>query len=160
MAILRFLTAVGLVFFLPAAGLGQSTFATITGAATDPSGAVTPGVTIEAREINTGYVYRAVTNDSGLYTIGNIREGVFNLKAMKEGFSEFTVDRIVLTALDSDSRMAGHYRLEAVRAHLFEMAGDREAAIACYRAAAGRTASIPERNYLMTKIAKLTADGK
>jgi RNA polymerase sigma factor (sigma-70 family) len=66
----------------------------------------------------------------------------------------------LLTALDSDSRMAGHYRLEAVRAHLFEMAGDREAAIACYRAAAGRTASIPERNYLMTKIAKLTADGK
>jgi RNA polymerase sigma factor (sigma-70 family) len=62
----------------------------------------------------------------------------------------------LLKALDADERMAGHYRLDAVRAHLLEMAGDREAAIARYRAAAGRTTSIPERNYLSTKAARLT----
>ena len=38
---------------------------------------------------------------------------------------------------DSDARLAGHYRLDAVRAHLLEMAGDVDAAIASYRAAAG-----------------------
>lgn len=38
-------------------------------------------------------------------------------------------------------------RLHAVRAHLLEMAGDHEAAIVHYRAAAGKTTSIPERNY-------------
>ena len=48
----------------------------------------------------------------------------------------------LLEALDADERLAGHYRLDAVRAHLLEMAGDREAAIAHYRAAAGRTTSV------------------
>jgi predicted RNA polymerase sigma factor len=60
-----------------------------------------------------------------------------------------------LEALDADSRLAGHYRLDAVRAHLHEMAGHRDAAIACYQAAASRTASVPERNYLLTKAARL-----
>jgi RNA polymerase sigma factor (sigma-70 family) len=62
-----------------------------------------------------------------------------------------------LTALDGDPRLAGHYRLDAVRAHLLEMSGDREHAIAHYRAAAERTTSIPERNYLLTKAARLAA---
>ena len=61
----------------------------------------------------------------------------------------------LLEALDADERLAGHYRLDAVRAHLLEMAGDREAAIAHYRAAAERTTSIPERNYLITQAARL-----
>ena len=54
--------------------------------------------------------------------------------------------------------MTGHYRLDAVRGHLLEMAGNREAAIAHYRAAAARTTSVPERNYLATKAARLAAD--
>ncbi len=63
----------------------------------------------------------------------------------------------LLKALDADGRMAGHYRLDAVRAHLLEMAGDREQAVEHYVAAAERTTSIPERNYLTTKAARLTA---
>jgi RNA polymerase sigma factor (sigma-70 family) len=61
----------------------------------------------------------------------------------------------LLKTLDSDSRLAEHYRLDAVRAHLFEMMGDRGSAVRHYRAAASRTASIPERNYLMTQAARL-----
>ncbi|MGH7526024.1 MAG: RNA polymerase sigma factor, partial [Gemmatimonadales bacterium] len=64
----------------------------------------------------------------------------------------------LLTALDKDTRMAGHYRLDAVRGHLLEMAGDPEGAISHYRAAAGRTTSVPERNYLTAKAARLTAE--
>ena len=63
----------------------------------------------------------------------------------------------LLKALDTDPRMAEHYRLDAVRAHLLEMAGDAERARVHYRAAAERTASIPERNYLITKAARLTS---
>ena len=59
-----------------------------------------------------------------------------------------------LDALDADPRIAGHYRLDAVRAHLFERAGDHARAITHYRAAAERTASMPERNYLLGKAAK------
>jgi RNA polymerase sigma factor (sigma-70 family) len=62
----------------------------------------------------------------------------------------------LLEALDSDARIGGHYRLDAVRAHLLEMAGDPEAAITHYQIAASRTTSIPERNYLITQVARLS----
>jgi len=63
----------------------------------------------------------------------------------------------MIEALDKDARMAGHYRLDAVRAHLYEKAGDIDRAVAHFRAAAERTASIPERDYLLTKIARLAS---
>jgi predicted RNA polymerase sigma factor len=62
----------------------------------------------------------------------------------------------LLKALDADGRLIGHHRVDAVRAHLLERAGDHQAAIAHYRTAAGRTTSIPERNYLMTQAARLS----
>ena len=61
----------------------------------------------------------------------------------------------LLEALDADGGLAGHYRLDAVRAHLLEMAGNHDAAIAHYQAAAARTTNIPERNYLTTKASQL-----
>ena len=61
----------------------------------------------------------------------------------------------LLRALDSDARIAGHHRLDAVRAHLLEMAGDHPGAIAHYRIAASQTTSMPERNYLITQAARL-----
>ena len=66
-----------------------------------------------------------------------------------------------LAVLDSvDARMAGHYRLDAVRAHLLELAGDREGALAHYRAAAARTTSLPEQRHLAKQAARLrSADG-
>jgi RNA polymerase sigma factor (sigma-70 family) len=61
----------------------------------------------------------------------------------------------LLKALDEP--LAGHYRLDAVRAHLLEMAGDAAAAVAHYRAAAARTTNIPEQHYLATQAARLRA---
>jgi predicted RNA polymerase sigma factor len=61
----------------------------------------------------------------------------------------------LLSPLDSDARLAEHHRLDAVRAHLLEMAGDKEAAITHYRMAASRATSLAERNYLMMQAAKL-----
>jgi RNA polymerase sigma factor (sigma-70 family) len=54
----------------------------------------------------------------------------------------------MLAQLDSDARLAEHHRLDAVRAHLLEIAGDVDAARAQYRSAARRTTSLPERRYL------------
>lgn len=62
----------------------------------------------------------------------------------------------LIDALDGDSRIAGHYRLDAVRAHLHERAGDADRAIVHYRAAAERTTSSPERNYLLKKALRLS----
>ena len=64
----------------------------------------------------------------------------------------------LLDGLDRDRRLAGHYRLDAVRGHLLERAGNRAGALAHYRAAAEGTASLPERNYLLTKAARLAAN--
>jgi predicted RNA polymerase sigma factor len=63
----------------------------------------------------------------------------------------------LIEPLGSDPRLASHHRLAAVRAHLYEKAGDPAAAIAHYRAAADLTASTVERNYLMLKAARLEA---
>jgi predicted RNA polymerase sigma factor len=61
-----------------------------------------------------------------------------------------------LAVLDAvDQRLAGHYRLDAVRAHLLEMAGDTEAALAHYRAASARTTNLPEQRYLAIQAARL-----
>jgi predicted RNA polymerase sigma factor len=60
-----------------------------------------------------------------------------------------------LRTLDTNARLAGHYGLDAVRAHLLEMVGAYEIAIKHYRIAASRTTSIPEQNYLMTQAAYL-----
>ena len=67
-----------------------------------------------------------------------------------------------LDALADDPRLAGRHRLPAARAHLHEMAGDRNRAIADYRAAAARTNSLPEQRYLTMRAARLaveTGDG-
>jgi predicted RNA polymerase sigma factor len=60
-----------------------------------------------------------------------------------------------LRDLDGDKRMAGNHRLDAVRAHLLEMAGDHGAAVDHYQLAAARTASLPEREYLLLQAARL-----
>lgn len=60
-----------------------------------------------------------------------------------------------LAALDGDPRMAGHHRLHSARAHLYEMLGDRDRAVEHYRAAAGRTTSLPEQRYLQLRAARL-----
>ena len=63
----------------------------------------------------------------------------------------------LVNALDVAGVLEGHYRLDAVRAHFYEMSGDDARAIESFRAAARRTASIPERDYLEMKAARLAS---
>jgi RNA polymerase sigma factor (sigma-70 family) len=65
----------------------------------------------------------------------------------------------LLATLDGDERVAGHHRLDAVRAHLLEMAGEHRAARESYRTAARRTTSVPERRYLEARASRLAAEG-
>jgi RNA polymerase sigma factor (sigma-70 family) len=63
-----------------------------------------------------------------------------------------------LALLDGlDDRLGDHHRLHAVRAHLLERAGDAQAAIAEFRAAAARTTNLRERQYLTTQAARLAS---
>ncbi|GIH04213.1 RNA polymerase sigma24 factor [Rhizocola hellebori] len=51
--------------------------------------------------------------------------------------------------------LKGHHRLDAVRAHLLELAGDAPAARDAYLLAARRTTSLPERRYLESRAAQV-----
>jgi predicted RNA polymerase sigma factor len=57
---------------------------------------------------------------------------------------------------EAEPALAGHHRVDAVRAHLLDMTGDREAARASYALAARRTLSHPEQRYLESRAAQLT----
>jgi RNA polymerase sigma factor (sigma-70 family) len=60
-----------------------------------------------------------------------------------------------LAVAERDPALARHYRLNAVRAHLLELAGEPEAARTEYLTAAERTTSIPEQRYLASRGARL-----
>jgi RNA polymerase sigma factor (sigma-70 family) len=62
----------------------------------------------------------------------------------------------LLAELDADQRMTGGHQLPAVRAHLLEMAGERDAARDAYLAAAARTTNLPQQRYLQARAARLT----
>ncbi len=65
----------------------------------------------------------------------------------------------ILDGLDGGGRGLGdHYRLHAARAHLLELAGDRQGAVSEFTYAAARTTNLRERNYLTTKAAQVAAN--
>ncbi len=62
-----------------------------------------------------------------------------------------------LGELARDPRLAQHYRLQAVKGHLLERAGELAAAMSCYRRAASLTMSTAERDYLINRVARIEA---
>ena len=98
---------------------------------------------------------------------------ILALYGLLEGMTDnpiVTLNRAVATAMadgpsaglvvleEVEERLAGHYRLDAVRAHLLEMAGDPTGAVEHYRAAAKRTTNLPEQRYLATQAARLNSE--
>ena len=93
--------------------------------------------------------------------------GLYGLLEQMTGNPVVTLNRAVavsivhgpsagLALLDTlDERLRGHYRLDAVRAHLFERAGDTQTALEHYRAAASRTTNLAEQRYLGGQAARL-----
>jgi RNA polymerase sigma factor (sigma-70 family) len=62
----------------------------------------------------------------------------------------------LLATLDADKNLSESHRLDAVRAHLYERAGEPERARGLYEAAARRTTSLPEQRYLQAKADAIT----
>lgn len=60
-----------------------------------------------------------------------------------------------LGAAGADPALAGHHRVDAVRAHLLDLAGDHEAARAAFGLAARATLSVPEQRYLQSRAAQI-----
>jgi hypothetical protein len=78
---------------------GQTTFATITGTVTDPNGAVIPNATVEATHAGSNYRYSAVSNEAGIYTLGQLRDGAYVIRAKSGGFKESVIQDVQLPPL-------------------------------------------------------------
>jgi hypothetical protein len=78
----------------------QTTFATITGTVLDASGSTVPNATVTVTSLETNQKSGGQSNDSGSYTIPQLREGTYTLTAKAAGFQEFTAEKIVLAARD------------------------------------------------------------
>lgn len=78
----------------------QTTFATITGTVTDPSGLLLVGAHVQAIQLDSGYKYDAQTNEMGVYTLANLREGAYNLTITAGGFRDSQIKDVQLVARD------------------------------------------------------------
>lgn len=79
------------VLALPMCLLGQTADGTIRGAVTDPSGAALPGVSVAARNLNTGLTVTVKATDAGLYTISNLPPGAYAVTVQgASGFKKFS----------------------------------------------------------------------
>src|SRR5262245_16953516 len=95
----RLLSTVGLLAALalmPGTALAQSA---ISGLVTDTSGAILPGVTVEASsDVLIEKVRSVVTDGQGRYSVVDLRPGVYKVSFTLPGFSSFVRDRIELPA--------------------------------------------------------------
>ncbi|MGH9718809.1 MAG: carboxypeptidase regulatory-like domain-containing protein [Bryobacteraceae bacterium] len=80
--------------------LPQTTFATLTGVVTDAAGAVVPRAKVSATNTETNITTENFSNDSGNYTIAQLKDGIYTLRIQAAGFREFHVQDIVLTTRD------------------------------------------------------------
>src|SRR5579875_1470610 len=88
-----------LLFTAPAPVLlAQTTFASLTGTITDPSGGVIAGAHVRAVEKQSGYTYDTQTTSDGVYTLPNLREGTYSVTASAPGFQEPVAENIRLAA--------------------------------------------------------------
>src|SRR5262245_16014935 len=93
---------------LPASVAAQSTFATLTGVVTDPSGAVVPGATVEVTSVRTQTVRTTVSDNVGAYVVPNLDAGLYRIRARLEGFNDITseVELLARQTVRVDIRLA------------------------------------------------------
>src|SRR6266481_1596562 len=83
---------------LAAPGLGQTTFGTILGTVTGPSGAVMPNVTITVTNEGENISHNVTSDAQGNYQAENLKAGQYTVTAQVGGFKEVTVKDILLIA--------------------------------------------------------------
>lgn len=80
------------VFFVAIATFAQSPLATVTGLASDPSGAPIPKANISLISDLTGVTRTADSNESGAYTFANLPPGRYHIEAKAAGFRDLRLE--------------------------------------------------------------------
>src|SRR5881397_1853857 len=94
---IRSLLAIVCLFLCTLAALAQTDRGTLTGTVSDTTGAVIPGVSIEAKNIQTGATYQAGSSETGNYTLGQLPAGTYELSATLPGFKKFVREGIIVS---------------------------------------------------------------
>src|SRR6266446_10231493 len=94
MALLLILLILGLASFQAQA---QVYGGSLTGVATDPSGAVIPGANVVLTDDEKGFKYTATTDSEGRYILRNLPPGKYSLTATAAGMRPHTQSGIILT---------------------------------------------------------------
>src|SRR5262245_49613784 len=84
--------------FHPAGASAQTGAASLTGIVADQSGAAVPGATVTATNQATNVDYRAVSNETGNYTVTSLPVGTYVLKAELTGFKTVSTKPIQVEA--------------------------------------------------------------
>jgi carboxypeptidase family protein len=89
------------LFLMGATAFAQSNQGTITGTISDPTGAVIPAAQIEARNSETGVVYRGGSSNTGNYVIP-VPAGTYEISVNVPGFKKFLQSNVqVVVATDT-----------------------------------------------------------
>src|SRR5438552_1164093 len=78
------------IIIQPVSMLAQSTYASITGAVTDPNGAVVSGARVTILNKQTQMSRTTTTNGEGVYLAANLDAGVYTITVEATGFSKPT----------------------------------------------------------------------
>src|SRR2546425_5430328 len=92
----RSLLVVVCLFLSVVTGFPQSDRGTITGTVADATGAVIPGVAIEAKNAQTGATYQAGSSETGNYTLAQLPAGTYELSAQLPGFKKFVRTGVIV----------------------------------------------------------------
>src|SRR5438093_10761715 len=87
----------------------QVSTATIAGVVQDASGAVIPGVSITAKNVETGVTRMATTDEGGRYTIPELTLGDYEMEAQLPGFQTEVRSGITLTVGRKSRELGFHF---------------------------------------------------
>src|SRR5262249_2673268 len=77
--------------------LAQTDRGTLTGTVSDTTGAVIPGVVIEAKNVQTGAVYEAGSSETGNYTLAQLASGTYAVSGTLPGFRRFVRTGVIVS---------------------------------------------------------------
>jgi hypothetical protein len=83
--------------------------ASISGTVTDPSGAVVPGVTVIATNVDTGVATTLATNSQGFYSFQSLPLGNYTISVQQSGFKAYAQTGLIL---DVNSALVVDVRLQ------------------------------------------------
>jgi hypothetical protein len=100
----RFIEVCLLVVLCAGLALAQSNRGTLAGTVLDSSGSAIAGATITATGAQTGVVYKATSNTTGGYRIGDMQVGVYDVTVEAQSFKKLTSTGITVDVNNTTAR--------------------------------------------------------